>query len=245
MQGIAKTCALLLSVICTAHATEPVPFKATFDIRIAPLGAATAVAQLELNDDRLLYTSTITPRGLISKLSGDTLHFTAQMRYENGRVIAEEYSKTHARNTKKDQRYRFETHGRSVEILKKGRVYFLEAPTGTLDEVSMQLQMILDAHAGNSPWHYTLVSNGKLKRYRLVEVGGEIITTALGNIETIRIERTRLRGGKNDTIDLRYWLSPTHHYLPIKVERLKDGKAKGTITIKAISLANAEETEAK
>ncbi len=236
---VATACVLLMCVVGAARAAELTPFKVTYDIQFAGLNAGEGIVQLELDGDRLLYTSTVTPRGLFALLFGDTLQVSTRLRRESERIVAEEYTKKYARHSKKDQRYRFEAHGHSVEVLKKGRVYFLATPGGTLDEASMQLQLTRDARTRGGPWRYTAVSNGKLKRYRFTEVGIETVATTLGEIEAVRVERTRVRDGRDDEPDYRYWLSPAHHYLPIRVERLKDGQGERELVVKAIDFFGA------
>ena len=224
---------ILCAVACSAAGVnaELVDFRIDYDVRLAGIGAGNGVVRLEVNDDRLLYVLTVTPRGLFSTLFGDTLQIRSRLRSEDGHLVAEEYVKEHARNPEKDQRYRFEAHGRAVEVLKEGRVSFLSIPPGTLDEASVQLQLTLDVPAGDGPWHYTVVSNGKLKHYRFTRADAEKITTALGEIDTLRVERTRLHNGEDDELDHRYWLSPAHGYLPVKVERVEDGRVKRTMTV--------------
>lgn len=228
-----RACArlVLCAAACSACGAELADFKIDYDVRLSGIGAGNGVVRLEVSDSRLLYVSTVTPRGLLSTLFGDTLQIRARLRLEDGRLVAEEYVKEHARNPDRDQRYRFEAHGHAVEVLKKGRVSFLSIPSGTLDEASVQLQLTLDVAAGDGPWRYAVVSNGKLKHYRFTRAGAEKITTALGEIETLRVERARLRGGESDELDHRYWLSPAHGYLPVKVERIKDGRVKRTLNV--------------
>lgn len=228
----AMTCVRLALCVaaCNAAGAELADFRIDYDVRLASIGAGNGIVRLEVSDNRLLYVSTVTPRGLISTLFGDTLQIRSQSRLEDGRLVAEEYVKEHARSPDKDQRYRFEAHGHAVEVLKKGRVSFLSVPPGTLDEASVQLQLTLDVAMGDGPWRYAVISNGKLKHYRFTRAGAEKITTALGEIETLLVERARLHGGEDDELDHRYWLSPAHGYLPVKVERVEDGRVKRTLT---------------
>ncbi len=239
----AKARGLLLCVVCAAtcagggtHDAELAPFEITYDIQLAGLGAGKGTVQLKPNGNRLLYITTVTPRGLLSTLFGDTLKIRTHIHLEEGRIVAEEYIKEYTRKADRKQRYRFEAHGRSVEILKKGRVYFLPVPAGTLDEASVQLQLSRDVAARDGPWHYAVVSNGKLRHYRFAETGVETITTTLGKIETVRVERTKVRDTGNHTIDHRYWLSPAHRHLPVKVERIEDGRVKRTMVATTIIL---------
>ncbi len=217
-----------------AGASELAPFEITYDVRLAGLDAGEITVRLEINGDRLRYTSSVTPRGVLALLFGDTLRISARMRREDGRIVAEEYATSYARNPDKDQRYRFEAHGHSVEVLKERRVYFLPTPPGTLDEAGVQLQLTRDARKRNGPWRYVVVSNGKLKRYRFAETGVEMIATALGEIEALRVERARVRDGEDAETDHRYWLSPAHRYLPVRIERLKRGRVTRTMTVKTI-----------
>ena len=234
----ALTCAVWTAVASLTGAgigarADLAPFEVVYDVRLVGIGAGESTVQLEIDDDHLLYTSTTVPRGILAVLFG-SVQASARMRRENGVLIPEEYLTRHARNPNRDQRYVFDAHGRSVDVLKEGRTYLLPVERGTLDEASVQLQLMRDARGNDGPWSYPVVSNGKLKRYRFTATGVETITTALGEIETLRVERVRVRDDREDTTDHHYWLSPGHHYLPVRVERLKKGKVRRVITVKTI-----------
>ena len=221
------------------------PFEITYNIRFVGLGVGESTVRLENSGNHLLYTTTVTPRGVLAALFGDKLQINTRLRREDRAqgttLVAEEYTQKHARNPDKDQRYRFEAHGRSVEVLKEGRVYFLAIPPGTLDEAGVQLRMIDDVRRHDVSWDYPVVSNGKIKHYRFTEAGMETIATTLGEIKALKIERTRVRDGKSGEVDHRYWLSLAHGHLPVKVERLKGGKIQRVMTVKTIKLEVKEQ----
>ena len=215
------------------HASEPVSLEITYDLQAGNFGTGKGRLKLHANDGRLSYELTIKPTGL-ARLFGDSLDVSARMRIEKERVLAEEYMEKHRKNETRRQHYRFEANRSTVKVLHEGKTYSLKVPEGALDEASMQIQLILDTQRHDGPWHYAVVSNGKIKHYRFTEVGSENIDSAFGRIRTIKIRRARLRNGKESDTDYHYWLSPTHRYLPIKAEKLENGKVKRTLTAQAI-----------
>ena len=213
------------------------PLKAVYHVKISGFGGGfgSGKGELELRGDSggLTYRMTLAPTGLLA-IFADTVEITARMRLEGGRVVPEEYMKRHRKNKDKDRRYAFDPGRSSVEVLQEGKTWFLEASDGTLDEASMQLQLILDAQRHNGPWRYTVMSNDKIKHYSLTETGNESIDSAFGRIETIKLQRVRLHAGEQSEIDYYYWLSPAHRYLPIRVEKLENGKTKRVLTAREI-----------
>ena len=240
-----KQCNILcVSVICfissaafgesTAIPAKITPFKVSYDIKLSGLDAGKSIVEVSVDDNLVSYALSISPRGIVAMLFGDTIHINAHMRLEKGRLLAKEYIKKHQRKQSKDQHYRFDADGLSVETLHKEHIDFLDIPKGTLDEASAQLQLILDAQTHNAVWHHTVVADGKLKHYQFSRVGTERIVTTFGDIETIKIARAKVRDKQVSEIDHFYWLSPAHHYLPIRVDRIKKGKVKRTMIAKTI-----------
>ena len=210
------------------------PLKAVYHLRIGNFGTGKGELELRADGDGLAYRMNIAPTGL-ARLFGDTVEISARMHLAQGRVIAGEFIKKYRRNKDKNERYAFDRNRSSVEVLQEGRTWFLEAPGRVLDEASMQLQLILDARRHDGPWHYTVASNGKIKRYRLGEIGTEYIDSAFGRIETIKIQRTRLHDAGENEIDYYYWLSPAYRYLPVRAEKLENEKVERVLTARTIS----------
>ena len=225
---------------CAAGASggtsQPIPFEIHYEVRVIGFGKGESTVELEQHNDRWMYRFDVTPKGILALLPGDTVKIHARMRYEDRRLISEEYTQEHSRLTDKNLRYRFGADGHSVEVLKKGKMHFLHIPEGTLDEAAAQLQLTYDAARRDRPWERTVVAGGRLKRYRFQKAGTETIDTALGRINALRIERIRLRSSGTREMDHRYWLSPTHHYLPVRVERIKKDTVTRILTVKALRL---------
>ena len=214
---------------------ELAPLKAVYNVRIGNFGTGKGEMELRADGDGLSYRMVVAPTGLLATMFGDAVEINARMRLEGGRVIAEEYTKEYRRNKSRNQHYRFDPNRSSVEMLEEGKTRFLEAPDGTLDEASMQLQLILDARRHDGPWLYAVASNDKIKRYRFAEIGTEHIDSAFGRVETVKIQRIRLRATGKSEIDYYYWLSPAHRYLPVRAEKLEDGKTERVLTVREIS----------
>lgn len=210
------------------------PLEIVYDVRHGTFASAKGTLKLDVDGNRLDYALTIVPTGLTSLFAG-AVDVTARMRLDKERIVAEEYIKKYRGNPAREERYRFDTQKSSVEVLHKERMYTLETPHGAFDEASVQLQLILDVQQHGGPWYYTVTSNGKVKRYRFSEIGREPVDSAFGRIETIKIQRARLRDTGKEEIDYCYWLSPAHRYLPVRAEQLSDEKVKRKLTARSIS----------
>lgn len=209
------------------------PLEIIYSIRSGTFASGKGKLNLSVDGNRLNYELTVVPTGLTNLFAG-TAHATARMRLDEGRIISEEYIKKYRGNPDKEERYRFDTKKSSVEVLHKERVYTLETPREVFDEAAMQLQLTLDVQRHDGPWRYTVISNGRIRHYRFAEIGREHIDSAFGRIETVKVQRARSGDSGKNEADYYYWLSPAHRYLPVRIEKLSDGKVKRKLTARSI-----------
>lgn len=89
------------------------------------------------------------------------------------------------------------------------------------DNFSVQLLLMANIH--NLPNEFTLpvISKAKRKPYNFYKIGLEKLSTSLGVIETMLIER-RKDNEKNSTY--RIWAAVDAHGLPLQIEKIENGK---------------------
>jgi|AZII01.1.fsa_nt_gi hypothetical protein len=91
-----------------------------------------------------------------------------------------------------------------------------------LGPISYQLQLRRDLAEPDSTLKYTVISHGKIKHYQFERLGNEVITTELGDIDSIKIRRVRDKQDR-ETI---FWMAEKYAYLPVKVwQREEDGES--------------------
>ena len=91
---------------------------------------------------------------------------------------------------------------------------------GQLDMITHRLQLRRDLNAGRSAFSYPVISRGKLKQYEYRVVGNEVLETAIGPLQTVRVER--IVDTASDT-QFTAWLASDWNHLIVKLEQTKNG----------------------
>ena len=104
------------------------------------------------------------------------------------------------------------------------------------DKLSYQIQMQQDLLNGQKDFTYQIADGGRLKEYKFMTVGEEILDTPLGKVNTIKVKRSR----ENDTRVTYAWLAKDWNYLLVRLQQEEKGEAytiyihKATLDGKAI-----------
>jgi hypothetical protein len=91
-----------------------------------------------------------------------------------------------------------------------------------VDPLSLHLLVMWDMQQNQTPRQYTLVSGVRLKDYRIIMEGEEILQTPVGDLRTLRVRSSRVKEGSDRVTKL--WLAPELNYLPIQMVHENDGK---------------------
>ncbi|NNM53026.1 MAG: DUF3108 domain-containing protein, partial [Pseudomonadales bacterium] len=91
---------------------------------------------------------------------------------------------------------------------------------GTLDKLSLEIQMRLDLQKPNPELSYPLADADGIKTYRYMVTGKETLDTALGKLDTLKVERPQDPSSARSTI---FWVAPSLDYLPVQVEQIEHG----------------------
>ena len=104
------------------------------------------------------------------------------------------------------------------------------------DKLSYQIQMQQDLLNGQKDFTYQIADGGRLKEYKFMTVGEEILDTPLGKVNTIKVKRSR----ENDARVTYAWLAKDWNYLLVRLQQEEKGDAytiyihKATLDGKAI-----------
>lgn len=93
----------------------------------------------------------------------------------------------------------------------------LQLEVGYLDMITQRLQLRRDLIAGKQIFSYPVISRGKLKQYNYKVVSEQILQTAIGPLNTVKVERVIEDGDKTVTV----WLATDWDYLIVKLEQSK------------------------
>lgn len=90
------------------------------------------------------------------------------------------------------------------------------------DKLSYQIQLQQDLINGQKNFSYQIADGGRLKEYKFVTLGEEILDTPLGKVKTIKVKRSR----ESDDERVTYaWLAKDWNYLLVRLQQEEKGNA--------------------
>ncbi len=117
------------------------------------------------------------------------------------------------------ERLDFDWQKGEVSSLREGKLTTLEVPPGTLDKHMLQLVLRQELMRGGRPLSYLVVVRSKLRQYQFELLGEEKIQNKnFGALDCLKVRRA----------DSTFWLARRFGYLPVKIEKNKDGGTVGT-----------------
>lgn len=164
-----------------------------------------------------LYQSAATPEGFAALLAGQTLeqsHFCVV----GGKIQPLSYHTQEDGGGDDNYTLSFDWNSRQVRT-DRGEPRRLGAEG--VDPLSLQiaLRKLMSDAGGKTPEQpimLRVVEDDEEKDYRFEVIGRETLKTPIGELDTVRLDRT-----DNNKRQLRMWLAPALDYLPVRVERQK------------------------
>ena len=92
----------------------------------------------------------------------------------------------------------------------------MDISEGVQDKLSYQLLLQQDLAQGLQEFNYTVADGGKLKQYKFIVDGKEVIEAPIGTFESIRVKR--IRDGKKNR-ETFIWFAPELGYQIIKLHQ--------------------------
>lgn len=130
-----------------------------------------------------------------------------------------------------ETRLAWKTSVKTTALLKGGKAYqysdgktvrMADYAPQTLDRHSLTVALVSDLRAGLGPeFSYRALAKGRAETYRFRVTGEERLNTALGMLDTVRVERIR---ESSDGKRTRIWFAKSRGYLPVLIQELdRDG----------------------
>jgi hypothetical protein len=126
-----------------------------------------------------------------------------------------------------ETRVAWKTEVKSISFDKAGNAYIYQDRKGSqriaykpgmLDQHSLTLALIADLRAGNGKsFTYSALSKGKLETLRFKVTGEAVIDTALGKLNTVRVDRIRDSANGKTT---RIWFAKDRGFAPVLIQEL-------------------------
>ncbi|MDP1708105.1 MAG: DUF3108 domain-containing protein [Gammaproteobacteria bacterium] len=107
----------------------------------------------------------------------------------------------------------------------------LPVAAGTLDKLAYQVALMDDLKQGKTELAYTLLDDDETKTYHFQVVGEETLSTPLGTLETLRIERVMNAGSKRRTT---FWCAPSLNYLLVRLDQRESNNDEFSALIQSV-----------
>lgn len=236
---VIKMCWLLVLSIAllTMSAAQAVPAPATF----------------ETSYNAKLYGFTITITSRLSPLANGNYEYFFNADSMVGKVTEQtEVSWNEKEQRIIPQRYIYQRKGmgknrdddlvfdwaaNKVTNIKNSHSQVLDATKHFQDSLSYQIQLSQDLIAGKKHFEYFITNGRKIKQYTFEIVGEETLTTPLGDVNTLKVKRTR----DNSELVTYAWFAKDFQYLLVRLQQEENGSAytiyisKASINGKAIA----------
>ncbi len=111
-----------------------------------------------------------------------------------------------------------------------GRTIELQLQPGILDQGSMQVAAMLDMLSSAGPGGYAIADGDSVKLYEYSPNGTQVLSTALGSIETQAFTRQRQGSSRG----LLLWVAPRLSFLPVRMEQQKNGRTEMVFILKSV-----------
>ena len=224
--AIYKTCVFLGLIVFSCYQAKadnqqnPPVFKAIYKLYTSGLeiGETQRVIS-KTSDNEYNYRSESRTTGFASLFFKDHIIENSRWKFKDNKFLPIDYSYVRYRGEKdREVSIRFDWDNQLLLNQVNEKKYELPLTEGMLDQLSYQYALMYDLHNGQVPEKYSVADGRKIKIYLFEKVGEENVTTPLGDLETVKVFRTR----KNDTGKLVLWCAPKYGYLPVKIEKTQD-----------------------
>ena len=148
------------------------------------------------------------------------------------RIIPQRYIyKRNGLGNNRDDELVFDWAANKVTNIKKNEAQALDAGKHIQDALSYQIQLSQDLIAGKKQFEYSIANGRKIKQYKFEIVGEEVLSTALGDVKSVKVKRTR---DKSELVTYA-WFAKDFQYLLVRLQQEENGSAY-TIYISKASL---------
>lgn len=211
--------ALLLSA---SVAAAPAPYRMTYRLASDDTTIGELVQTLQRTAaGRWRFRSELNPSGfLVSLVSGRIVEVT-ELEEHAGRLRPLSYRfERRGLGRNRDVTVEFDWVARRAHNEVNGKRWSMEIPDNAIDKHSLLVRVAVDLAAGRLAAAYPVADGGRLKSYGHARLDDETVTTPLGELRALVIDRTRI--SRKEKQGTRFWHAPALDHLPVHVERVDD-----------------------
>ena len=227
--------AMLLALPLNGATAFPDRFGARYTLHAGDLEVGTtSVSLTPMADGRFEYTSVSRATGVASLLGKREIRERSIWEPAGSQIRSLRYE--YDRRGAKERRVKviFDWDLGRVTNQVNGDTWQMDVPEPTFDRQNHLLALMRELASGAEPASYRVADGGKLKTYQFSHLGPERVSTALGSVDTVVVERTS-PGASRRT---RFWFAPSFGYLPVQVEHREDG---GSIMVRIRDVSGFED----
>ena len=114
----------------------------------------------------------------------------------------------------------FDWNNQAIVSTEKGKSTVIPNKNLALDRLSYQLQLQYDLINNTQQLEYQIADRGKMKQYRFEVIGEEVIDTAVGQLNTVKIKVVRQNKGRITYL----WFAKDWQYLLTRLEQYENNK---------------------
>ncbi|MDA9095159.1 DUF3108 domain-containing protein [Porticoccaceae bacterium] len=206
---------LLLGSISLGVSADPLSnYSATYSAEFngMEIEATHRLEQLESGQ----YRETLKARNILGKIDEQALFKLSDQQ----QIIPQEYGyKRSLIGIKRTESQIFDWPNNRVQYSKGDKKKSVAVTPGLFDIITHKLQLRRDLQSGKEILAYPVISRGKLKQYVYEVVANEVLETAIGPLNTVKLQRIR-EDEKRQTV---MWLATDWDYLAVKLEQIENG----------------------
>jgi hypothetical protein len=227
--------------ISLAADSMPPAFTATYQLNKFGLNAAQAKIMLQRSENGTwIYKSQTHTKGLVALFRDDEIIESTTLRVEGQMIKPILYVYQHKGSKKnRDQRINFDWNNLQAKSMVSGHPSRIRILNNTVDNFSLQLQMMMDLSGKGLADSYSILKKGELEEYRFQQFDEELIPTPAGDFQAIRLLRER-ENSKRKTI---MWTAGELHHLPIKITHIEDDGTEFTLLLSNIQGLNQQQND--
>lgn len=152
---------------------------------------------------------------------------SSEFTVDNGLIKPRKHFYQQTSGGKRNRDWRFDYANNTVTNLNEKDPWALPLQAKAQDRFSYQLQMGLDLQCDpkrTADLVYLVPDKNNYDEYRFKVIGHELLDTALGQVDTIKLERSRSNNTRKDIV----WLAPQWNYQMVLLRHIEKGETTDT-----------------
>lgn len=235
MTATVALCACLGLAGVPADAAPPPEFTATYRIE---KGSLSGRMIMTLRRDGRLWRleSRSEPSGILSMF--DRAYITEssvlEERAEGLRPIAYRYTGG-KKPSKRDVSSYFDWNDGELKSTRGADALTVDLHSGTFDNLSVILEVAAKLRSGPMDVEIPIAAKGEIRASRFVREDEETVEVEAGSFKALRVQE--FRGERKRTVS---WFAPGQHYLPVRIDRYRNGEREGGMELIAVEWLPAQ-----